>query len=130
MLYRELKSSQRSYMRNRSQTNGLETGTGTGTQAGNDTRRNKRYGNNSKYGRTSVVIMSSAGWRESQEALQDSDSTATKQSGSLTGITKREEVRVTHERLSTFSDENSIELKAMPQVHHTNRRPDDGGSSF
>ncbi|KAH6880039.1 hypothetical protein B0T10DRAFT_495700 [Thelonectria olida] len=125
MLYHKIKSSQRSYMRDRSQTNPHETGT-TNTALGSDTRRTKRYGNNSKYGRTSVVIMSTAGWRESQEALQDSDSSGTKQSTSLNGakgVVKTEEVRVHHERLSTYTDENSIELKSLGQTHQISGRP-------
>ncbi|RSL47423.1 hypothetical protein CEP54_013408 [Fusarium duplospermum] len=110
MLYRELKSSQKSYLRNRSHTNPLD-GTNATNVAGT-----KRYGPHSKYGRNSVVIMSAAGWQESQEALQDPESTQTSRSRSSPtsgGVLKTEEVRVHHERLSTFSDENSIELKNM-----------------
>jgi hypothetical protein len=108
MLYQKIKSSQRSYTHDRTQTHLHETGT-------------KRYGNNTKYGRNSVVILSTAGWRESQEALQDSDSSGTKQSTSLNGakgVVKTEEVRVHHERISTYGDESSIELKSLGQVHH------------
>ncbi|KAF5003893.1 hypothetical protein FDECE_9598 [Fusarium decemcellulare] len=114
MLYRELKSSQRSYMRNRSTTNPHGTGPGT-TNPGTDTRRNtKRYAPNSKYGRNSVVIMSTAGWQESQEALKDTEgSVASKTSQNLGGVLKTEQVTVKHERLSTFSDENSIEMKSL-----------------
>ncbi|RSL46332.1 hypothetical protein CEP53_010380 [Fusarium sp. AF-6] len=111
MLYRELKSSQKSYLRNRSHTNPLD-----GTNATNMAGTNKRYGPHSKYGRNSVVIMSAAGWQESQEALQDPESTQTSRSRSSPhsgGVMKTEEVRVHHERLSTFSDENSIEMKTM-----------------
>ncbi|UPK98386.1 hypothetical protein LCI18_009321 [Fusarium solani-melongenae] len=114
MLYRELKSSQKSYLRNRSHTNPLD-GTNATNVAGSNTK-SKRYGPHSKYGRNSVVIMSAAGWQESQEALQDPTSTQTSRSRSSPssgGVMKTEEVRVHHERLSTFSDENSIELKNM-----------------
>lgn len=115
MLYRELKSSQKSYLRNRSHTNPLD-GTNATNVAGSNTK-SKRYGPHSKYGRNSVVIMSAAGWQESQEALQDPTSTQTSRSrsspNSSGGVLKTEEVRVHHERLSTFSDENSIELKNM-----------------
>ncbi|KAJ4313845.1 hypothetical protein N0V84_009200 [Fusarium piperis] len=115
MLYRELKSSQKSYLRNRSNTNPLD-GTNATNMAGTNTTKSKRYGPNSKYGRNSVVIMSAAGWQESQEALQDPESAQTsrsRSSPSVGGVMKTEEVRVHHERLSTFSDENSIELKNM-----------------
>lgn len=114
MLYRELKSSQKSYLRNRSHTNPLD-GTNATNVASSNTK-SKRYGPHSKYGRNSVVIMSAAGWQESQEALQDPTSTQTSRSRSSPssgGVLKTEEVRVQHERLSTFSDENSIELKNM-----------------
>ncbi|KAI8685180.1 hypothetical protein NCS57_00186600 [Fusarium keratoplasticum] len=114
MLYRELKSSQKSYLRNRSHTNPLD-GTNATNVASSNTK-SKRYGPHSKYGRNSVVIMSAAGWQESQEALQDPTSTQTSRSRSSPssgGVLKTEEVRVHHERLSTFSDENSIELKNM-----------------
>ncbi|KAJ3529672.1 hypothetical protein NM208_g9654 [Fusarium decemcellulare] len=125
MLYRELKSSQRSYMRNRSTTNPHGTGPGT-TNPGTDTRRNtKRYAPNSKYGRNSVVIMSTAGWQESQEALKDTEgSVASKTSQNLGGVLKTEQVTVKHERLSTFSDENSIEMKSLgpAQRNDDNRR--------
>lgn len=115
MLYRELKSSQKSYLRNRSHANPLD-GTNATNVASSNTK-SKRYGPHSKYGRNSVVIMSAAGWQESQEALQDPTSTQTSRSRSSPstngGVLKTEEVRVHHERLSTFSDENSIELKNM-----------------
>ncbi|KAM5342258.1 hypothetical protein ACJ41O_013224 [Fusarium nematophilum] len=134
MLYRELKSSQRSYLRNRSQTNPRDAGT-MNTVQGAD-RKSKRYNNNSKYGRNSVLIMSTAGWQESQEALQDperSQASSRKQSPHPPGgVLKTEEVRVHHERLSTFSDENSIELKPIPvaQKKDNGRSSNDQAPSF
>ncbi|OLN97764.1 hypothetical protein CCHL11_07918 [Colletotrichum chlorophyti] len=96
MLYRELKSSQRSYGRSKSQTHALGTGT-------------KRYGQGTHYGRNSVVVMSTSGWQESQEALQDAES------GQSTprGIMKTEEVRVRRERMSAVGSKESIELDAL-----------------
>ncbi|KAK6217004.1 hypothetical protein QIS74_07118 [Colletotrichum tabaci] len=99
MLYRELKSTQRSYARNKSQSHALETGK----------TRTKRYGNSTHYGRNSVVVMSTSGWQESQEALQD-------ESGQVTprGIMKTEEVRVRHETLPAGTrQKNSIELDSL-----------------
>ncbi|KAH6951728.1 hypothetical protein DER45DRAFT_576944 [Fusarium avenaceum] len=110
MLYRELKSSSRSYNRNKTNT----------TPQDIDTRHTaaKRYGPNSRYGRNSIVIMSTNGWQESQEALQDSDESVShgKASVSSHGVMKTEEVRVHHERISTYSDENPIELRELQQA--------------
>ncbi|KAM0425622.1 hypothetical protein ACHAPT_009154 [Fusarium lateritium] len=133
MLYRELKSSQKSYLRNRSHTNPLDATNATNVATTNT--RSKRYGPHSKYGRNSVVIMSQAGWQESQEALQDPESAQTSRartSPSSSGVMKTEEVRVHHERLSTFSDENSIELKSMGQMPpaHNGRGPNGNDPSF
>ncbi|KAF0329924.1 hypothetical protein GQ607_002691 [Colletotrichum asianum] len=98
MLYRELKSASRSYGRSRSQTNALETA---------KTARTKRYGQGTHYGRNSVVVMSTTGWQESQEALQDVESGQT----TPRGIMKTEEVRVRHERMPPAGDsKSSIEL--------------------
>ncbi|KAF6832375.1 hypothetical protein CPLU01_06200 [Colletotrichum plurivorum] len=95
MLYRELKSSARSYGRSKSQTNAPE--------------RTKRYGQGTHYGRNSVVVMSTAGFQESQEALKDPES------GQVTprGIMKTEEVRVRHETappVDPVDRRNSIEM--------------------
>ncbi|KAH8734212.1 hypothetical protein BGZ61DRAFT_442291 [Ilyonectria robusta] len=116
MLYRELKSSQKSYPRNKSQTNPLEPGMGSHIQDGSDQRKSKRFGFGSKYGRNSVLIMSTAGWQESQEALQDAEGSQSKPSLRQGGVLKTEEVRVHHERVS-LSDENSIELKPLSVAH-------------
>ncbi|KAK7420290.1 hypothetical protein QQZ08_010490 [Neonectria magnoliae] len=124
MLYRELKSSHKSYSRNRTGTNTHDPRTGNHTQPGSDTRKSKRYGPSSKYGQNSVVIMSTAGWQESQEALKDPESThssATRPSPKQGGVLKTEEVRVHHERVS-LSDENSIELKPMGLAHERDDR--------
>lgn len=102
-------------------------------------RASKHYNQNLRYGRNSVVIMS--GWQESQEALQDQETTSSrsKPSPTLQGVMKTEEVRVHHERLSIMGgesgDENSVELKPLSQVHHHHRRDerrsnDDSNASF
>ncbi|KAF4430925.1 hypothetical protein F53441_13935 [Fusarium austroafricanum] len=130
MLYRELKSGSRSYNKNKTNTNPLDGDT-RHTAAGTNTRASKRYNPNSRYGRNSVVIMS--GWQESQEHLQDdSDGSQTnKTSMSSHGVMKTEEVRVHHERLSVFSDENSIELRGLPQAHaKEERQNNDRAPSF
>ena len=115
MLYHELKSSSRSYNKNKTNTtpNDYET---RNTVPSSQARQSRRYGPNSRYGRNSVVIMS--GWQESQEHLQDSDESVSGMKASLNsgGVLKTEEVRVQHERLSTFSDEHSIELRNLPQA--------------
>jgi hypothetical protein len=113
MLYRELKSSHYKYKTGGTGQNDPRTGH-MNTNA-TDARKSKRFGPHSKYGRNSVVIMSNAGWDESQEGLQDADraARAAKTSPNQSGVLKTEEVRVYHERLSTVSDENSIELKVL-----------------
>jgi diphthamide biosynthesis methyltransferase len=58
------------------------------------------------------MIMSTAGWQESQEALQD---VLRSKTSSMGGVMKTQEVRVVSERSS--SEENSIELKALASVH-------------
>ncbi|CEI62252.1 hypothetical protein FVEN_g10252 [Fusarium venenatum] len=115
MLYHELKSSSRSYNKNKTGTNPNDHET-RNTVPSSTLRASRRYGPNSRYGRNSVVIMS--GWQESQEHLQDSDESISglKVSANAGGVLKTEEVRVQHERLSTFSDENSIELRNLPQA--------------
>ncbi|KAJ5875716.1 uncharacterized protein N7473_013063 [Penicillium subrubescens] len=112
-LYRELRSSHKSYSQNRTGTNTRDPRTGNYTQ-GTD-RKSKRYGPNSKYGRNSVVIMSTTGWQESQEALKGLESTlssGTRSSPNQGGVLKTEEFTVRHERRS-FGEENSIELKPL-----------------
>ncbi|KAF5657723.1 integral membrane protein pth11 [Fusarium heterosporum] len=110
MLYRELKSSSRSYNKNKTNT----------TPQDHDTRHTaaRRYATNSRYGRNSIVIMSTNGWQESQEALQDSDESLNNAKASLSsgGVLKTEEVRVHHERMSAYSDENPIELRELQQA--------------
>ncbi|KAM0560015.1 hypothetical protein ACHAPJ_003972 [Fusarium lateritium] len=117
MLYHELKSSSRSYGRNKTNTTPHDHPETRNTVPSSGARKSKRYGPDSRYGRNSVVIMSTNGWQESQEALQDSDGSQGKTSMSSRGVMKTEEVRVHHERLSTFSDENEIELRNMQQAH-------------
>lgn len=119
MLYRELKTSSRSYFRNRSQTNPADAPTGSRITepSASNYRKSHRLGY-SKYGQNSVVIMSNTGWQESEEALQDrkiSSGTTTPPSGVL----KTEEVRVHHENASsTRSDAASdIELAPLPAAY-------------
>lgn len=111
MLYREIKSS-RSRSRYATGTNPNDPRTGT---TATDDRKSKRFGPNSKYGRNSILIMSNAGWEESQEALHDQERTRTKTSPNQSGVLKTEEVRVYSERMSV-SDENSIELKPLEAI--------------
>ncbi|KAJ4111322.1 hypothetical protein NW768_011896 [Fusarium equiseti] len=115
MLYHELKSSSRSYNKNKTNTTPHDHET-RNTVPSSQARQSRRYGPNSRYGRNSVVIMS--GWQESQEHLQDSDESISGMKASVNsgGVMKTEEVRVQHERLSTFSDEHSIELRNLPQA--------------
>ncbi|KAL2873389.1 hypothetical protein SGCOL_011472 [Colletotrichum sp. CLE4] len=112
MLYRELKSTQRSYARNKSQSHALETGTRK------EVRSTKRYGPGSQYGRNSVVVMSTGGWQESQEALQEAEGGQASPLPVMNGIIKTEEVRVRHERLTGLSEgESSIELDSLKEGH-------------
>lgn len=113
MLYRELKSSQRSYFRTKSNQNPNDPGTGNTDPL----ERHTRYPYSSKYGRNSVVIMSDSRYQESQEALRDPDGSGLRRPPNMTGVIKTEEVRVHSERLSTFSPENSIELNPLGAVH-------------
>jgi hypothetical protein len=65
-----------------------------------------------------MAIMSTKGWQESQEALQDKGSTqssGTRPSPNQGGILKTEEFIVHHKR-GSFDDENSIELKPFGLV--------------
>ncbi|KZL82516.1 hypothetical protein CI238_11404 [Colletotrichum incanum] len=104
MLYRELKSNQRSYARKKSQShsNSLETGK----------IRTKRYGHGTSYGINSVLVMSTSRGQESQEALQEEPGQVTPR-----GIIKTEEVRVRHETLPASRDRrNSIEFDSLNQV--------------
>jgi hypothetical protein len=117
MLYRELKSSNKSYFRNQSQTTGPE---GVASRAFDQTanqRKSQRYDGYRKYGQNSVVIMSTSRWQESEEALQDPQG----QGGSSTpplphGVMKTEEVRVKYEDSDATSHSNSIELAPMPRA--------------
>lgn len=62
-----------------------------------------------------MVIMSTTGWQESQEALKGLESTlssGTRSSPNQGGVLKTEEFTVRHERRS-FGDENSIALKPL-----------------
>ncbi|OHE98243.1 hypothetical protein CORC01_06440 [Colletotrichum orchidophilum] len=114
MLYRELRSTQRSYAQNKSQSRALDTGTRK------EVRSTKRYGPGSQYGRNSVVVMSTGGWQESQEALQDAEGGQASPLPGMNGIIKTEEVRVRHERLTGLSEgESSIELDSLKDVHRS-----------
>lgn len=99
---------------------------------GADGRQTKRYGNHSKYGRNSVVIMSNAGWEDSEEALQDPSSRAKLANpNSIGGVLKTKEVRVHHERLSTMGEER-IELDHLgpPYKEDGGRSSDSQASSY
>ncbi|KAL4767840.1 hypothetical protein BDW60DRAFT_211542 [Aspergillus nidulans var. acristatus] len=112
-LYREIRSSHRSYSRNRTGTHLNDPRTGNNTQGAEG--KSKR---NSKRGWDSMAIMSTKGWQESQEALQDQGSTqssGTRPSPNQGGILKTEEFIVHHKR-GSFDDENSIELKPFGLV--------------
>ncbi|KAI5919034.1 hypothetical protein F4810DRAFT_525472 [Camillea tinctor] len=117
MLYRELKSSQRSYFRSRSKT--TQSNAGQDKTRPSSKSRRTQYGRASHYGRSSVLIMSTTGWQESQEALQDLERGRTPQEGpNFGGIMKTEEVSVQHQRLSKVSgEEGSIELKSLDPVY-------------
>lgn len=117
MLYRELKSSGRSYFRSASNANRYNIGT-QATNKENKTRRTTRYGHDHRqYGRNSVVIMSTAGWQESQEALQDVQPGYSNVSPNMTGIVKTEEVNVQHQRLSKISGQDSFELSSLDSAY-------------
>ncbi|KAH9904259.1 hypothetical protein F4778DRAFT_731811 [Xylariomycetidae sp. FL2044] len=113
MLYRELKSSGKSYFKSKSKG-------GTQTAKSNaHSRATRNY-----HGRNSVMILSTTGWQESQEALQDveagSDQT---HSPDLRGIMKTEEINIQHSRLSKVSGDDPMELRCMEPAY-INRRPD------
>ncbi|KAK9419907.1 hypothetical protein SUNI508_06913 [Seiridium unicorne] len=114
MLYLELKSSQRSYFRSRPWMDpySLEQ-----THPDHKSRRETRYGHNQRYARTSVVIMSTSGWQDSQEALQDLGANQTGVTLPVGGIMKTEEVNVQHSRLSRISGDDSFELKSVQIAH-------------
>lgn len=113
MLYRELKSSRNKYSGTPSGVNSNLPRSGQ-SHLGTDARRSKRFGPHAKYGRNSVIILSNAGWEESQEALRDPEISRSKTSPVQTGgVLKTEEVRVYSERISPAIDGRSMELKAM-----------------
>lgn len=119
MLYRELKSSQRSHSRNRSHSNSHDK-TGSGNEIakiGSNSKRPNRCAFHSKYGRNSVVIMSTAGWQESQEHL--TESSQTKLASDLGGVVKTKEVRVFSEPASSSADKNLIQLRPVEPVHES-----------
>ncbi|KAL6233074.1 hypothetical protein BDW75DRAFT_216170 [Aspergillus navahoensis] len=112
-LYREIRSSHKSYYRNRTGSHTHDPRTGNNTRGAEG--KSKR---NSKRGWNSAAIMSTKGWQESQEALQDQESTqssGTRPSPNQGGILKTEEFMVHHKR-GSFNDENSIELKPLGLV--------------
>ncbi|KAH6853077.1 hypothetical protein B0I37DRAFT_358508 [Chaetomium sp. MPI-CAGE-AT-0009] len=115
LLYKELKSTHYSRSRNRTGTNPQDPRSGNPSQVVSDAKKSKRYNPNSKYGRNSVVVMSTAGWQESQEALKDTESSrssGTVLSPNQRGVLKTDEVRVHYDRV-TVGNENSIELKPV-----------------
>ncbi|KAI1336865.1 hypothetical protein F5Y15DRAFT_392436 [Xylariaceae sp. FL0016] len=116
MLYHELRSSHRDYFRSGSRTNKGSVGTGHG--AAGDRSRRTHYGRPSHYGRNSVLIMSTAGWQESQEALQEDGAPApTHASTNSTGILKTDEVSVESRRLSKLSRDDSFEMRPLEPAY-------------
>jgi hypothetical protein len=123
MLYREIKSSKGSYFRNISQGNAATGATNGATESGTAVRKSQKFGGFSKYGQNSVVIMSTAGWQDSEEALQDAKAA----SGVRTpppehGVMRTAEIRVNYENSSTTSGDESIEMAPMPAAHRPSGR--------
>ena len=116
MLYRELKSSRNKYSGTPSGINSNNPRTGATSNLASDARRSKRFGPNAKYGRNSVIILSNAGWQESQEALRDPEIGRAKTTPDQGGVLKTEEVRVYSERLSSVNDGTSMELKSLGSI--------------
>lgn len=114
MLYRELKSSHRSYMQQRSTGNRYHQGTESTNI--DKTKRSTKYRHDG-YGRNSVLIMSTNGWQESQEALQDTPSSHTDRPPKTAGIVKTAEVNVTSHRVSKMTDGDSFELASMESAY-------------
>ncbi|KAI1636242.1 hypothetical protein F4809DRAFT_390719 [Biscogniauxia mediterranea] len=120
MLYRELKSSQCSYSRSRSKTT-QSNGAPEKTRPSSKSRKS-HYGRNSHYGKNSVLIRSTTGWQESQEALQNLEHGRTPQeSPNFGGIMKTEEVSIQHQRLSKVSGEGFIEMKPLNPIYQKNK---------
>ncbi|KAI0018446.1 hypothetical protein F4780DRAFT_781447 [Xylariomycetidae sp. FL0641] len=123
MLYRELVSSDRSYWRSKSRNTREATGSDK-NRAAPWTRR--------PCGRSSTLVMSTGGWEESQEALQDLDVEAgdhnkSAASFAMGGIMKTAEVSVEHSRLSRYRGDDSFELAIMvPPPSYTKGAPDVG----
>ncbi|KAK6839121.1 hypothetical protein PG989_016574 [Apiospora arundinis] len=115
MLYREFRSSQRSYYRNGVSTNRYgksENQTGKRNTMAGQSVKPHRKGN-------TVHVMSTAGWQESQEALQrDLEvGTGTPRNGSGVmsphGIMKTEEVRIQTSLNTTGSTADSFEMESF-----------------
>jgi hypothetical protein len=112
MLYRELRSSNRSYFKR------TKPSVANADPEQNMARKSQRYNNYSKYGDHSVVIMTNATWRESEEALQDPGSTSGHRdmpNPHAGGVLQTKEVIVNYEDNNGSSmDEVSIELANLP----------------
>lgn len=128
MLYRELRSSQRSYYKNdpssaRYGRTDDRTGNRRNTLAGQGTNnRPHRKGN-------SVMVMSTTGWQESQEALQrdmelgTTGTATTSRSGSgvrspAQGIMKTKEVTVETSPNTPNSTADSFEMVSFEKERH------------
>lgn len=117
MLYRELRSSQRSYFENRSQRYGQTNKTQT------NRRKSNMQGTQRKRSVASAML-SMTGWQDSQEALQYIDMEGghvtvegghiSPQTGkSAEGIMKTDEVRVQHAARERSSTEDSFEMNSI-----------------
>lgn len=128
MLYRELRSSQRSYYRNGVSTNRYgKTDNRTGNQTGN--RRNTLAETKTHRKGNTVMVMSTSGWQESQEALQRDlevgSGTTSHTAGSGVrsppkGIMKTEEVRIQSSPNNTpgGSTADSFEMVSFEKERH------------
>ena len=117
MLYRELRSSQKSYFENRSQRYG-------GTNKSQTNRRQSNIHGTQRKRSVPPAMLSMAGWQDSQEALQYIDMEGghvTVEGGQISphagkaevGIMKTEEVRVQHTARERPSTEDSFEMDSI-----------------
>jgi hypothetical protein len=116
MLYRELRSSDKSGSTSTSKINNNNNNNrhanGRAKQR-SSFRRSLRYTPDGRYGQSTTVVMSTSGWRESEEALHDSIHAMSSYSlPQHVGVMKTEEVRVDYE--SSTPMDGPIELEVMP----------------
>ena len=117
MLYRELRSSQRSYFENRSQRYGQ-------TNKSQTNRRQSNVHGTQRKRSVPSAMLSMAGWQDSQQALQYIDMEGghvTVEGGQISphagkgeaGIMKTEEVLVQHASRERSSTEDSFEMDSI-----------------